>query len=837
MLLINAFYNKQGNKKAAHGVIILIIVDHQKIPQMKYLIFPFLIFILSLSGFSQTTISGRVINEDDRQPLINSTIAVVKSGTNELVTGTVTNEQGRFVVPDLLPGEYDFVFSYIGFEPVKRHVIAGSLNKTLDLGTILLKPSQLELAEINVTGEKQKLSSALDRKSYSVEELISGSTGSVLDVVKLLPGVVIDQESRIILRGSDKVAVLIDGKQSSLTGFGSQKGLENIPASQIEKIEVITNPSAKYDAAGMAGIVNIVFKKSEQKGFSGDAGLAPGIGMITKRKKDLPTGMPSYSDNLKITPSFNLNYNTEKLRIFWQSYLINQKRLPNNEFTTRFYDNGNITESQVAENRSQNHFNLKLGLDWNPSPEHTITLFGLYDYEWHIDTTRVWYFGNRDYLSPLRKWGFYESEGTGFTNITLQHKFKFQQPGHELNSQILFTKGWEDETYNLSQDGPPPYPVIRTDKTWVMAPEYVYMLTSDYTKPLPFGRLEAGLSGRYRHMPITYTVTKDPSNTALIYNFGDWSEWNEQLAGVYANLVAEFIKADIEAGMRAEYTGVSYKFAPNPYFTENEYDYFSLFPNIRLTWKVNKSNKISFFYNRRVDRPGEDILRIFPKYDDPELLKIGNPSLRPQFTQNFEITYRYMWQTGSFYTSLYHKTINDYYTRVYIQDPLHSEITIKAYDNLGKAINMGAEINFEQKILKLWKLSASANIYRNTIFGHSGQILFPVPQNYSVEKRSDTPFFAKLINQFSLNHGTVIEVTAQYFSAKNIAQGKELSRGGIDIGVKKSFAGNKLELNFTASDITNTMGLQQRIEGEGFRVEYQNFYETQIFTLAMRYKF
>jgi len=501
------------------------------------------------------------------------------------------------------------------------------------------------------------------------------------------------------------------------------------------------------------------------------------------------------------------------------------------------YNDGNMTESQVAENRSQNHYNLKLGLDWNPTPNQTITLFGLYDYEWHIDTTRVWYFGNKNYNAPLRKWSFHESEGTGFTNVTLQHKFRFQQAGHELNSQILFTKGWEDETYNLRQNGPAPYPVISTDKTRVLAPEYVYLFSSDYVRPLPFGRMEAGLQGRMRHMPITYTMTKNPQNTALIYNFGDWSRWDENLAGAYLNLIAEFTKIDIEAGLRGEYTSVRYQFAPNLYFKEDKYNYFNLFPNVRVTFKANSNNKISLFYNRRIDRPGEDILRIFPKYDDPELLKIGNPSLRPQYTQNMEMAYKYLWQKGSVYTSLYHKITDAYYTRIYVQDPLHSEITIKAYDNLGKATNTGIEVAFDQKVTKSWNLSASANIYRNTIFAHSGSINFPVSQAYSVEKRTDTPMFAKMSSQFVLPDNFRIEFNGIWFSEKNIGQGKELARGGLDIGLRRAFAENKLELNLSGTDIFNTMGIRQEIKSAGFNVEYQNFYETQVISLGIKYKF
>jgi len=803
----------------------------------RFLITLVILFAITQVQIAQTSISGRVFSKEDRQPLINSTISVLKAGSGELVTGTLTDEEGRFNVPGLAGGEYEFNISFIGYKTEKRKVLSGSLNKFLDLGNIMLEQSGFELSEVKVEGQKLATSAALDMKSYTVDNFVSGATGSVLDILKTLPGIVIDQESHIVLRGSDKVAILIDGKPSSLTGFGSQKGLENIPASQIESIEIINNPSAKYDAAGMAGIVNIKYKKSESKGLSGDAGFTPGIGMITKRKSDLPTGMPSYSNNLKITPSLNLNYKTEKLNIYWQSYLLNQRRLPNNEFTTRFYDNGDITESQVAENRSQNHYNIKLGVDWNPTPNQTITLFGLYDYEWHIDTTRVWYFGDKDYNNPVRKWGFNESEGTGFTNLTLQHKFRFPQSGHELSSQLLFTKGWEDETYNLKQDGPLPYPVINTDKTHVLAPEYLYLISSDYVRPLAFGRLEAGISGRLRHMPITYTVTKDPANTALLYNFGDWSRWNETLAGAYLNLVAELAKIDIEAGLRGEYTAISYKFAPNPYFSEDQYNYFSLFPNTRFTFNINKSNKISLFYNRRIDRPGEDILRIFPKYDDPELLKIGNPSLRPQFTQNMEIAYRRLWRTGAFYTSLYHKIINDYYTRIYIQDPSHTEISIKAYDNLGKATNTGIEAGFDQNILKSWKVTASANIYSNKIFEYEGKIKFPEEQSYLIPKRTDMPVYIKMTNQVTLGNDFIFELTAQYFSAKNIGQGNELSRGGLDFGMKKKFFGNKLEINLTASDIFNTMGLRQRIEAEGFNVEYQNFYETQIFLLALKYRF
>ena len=805
---------------------------------MKQLGFFLSMILLCTASFAQVTLSGRILSQTDKEPLPYSTITVIQPSDNKIVSGVIANDNGRFSITNLKSGEYEVHVEFIGFDPVKKNILAGTLNQSLDLGDVFLNLSSVEIGNATVSAQRQTVSSALDKKTYSASDFVATSGGSVLDMMKSLPGLSVNQESKVELRGSDKVAILIDGRQSALTGFGDQKGLENIPASQIESIEIINNPSAKYDAAGMAGIINIKFKQEKQKGLNGDVGFTFGDGVLSKRKTDLPTGMPSYSNNLKYTPSLNLNFKTEKINLFLQSYWIHQQRLPNNEFSTRYYDNGTMTESQVAENRSQNHYNVKLGFDWNPTPNQTFTLFGLYDYEWHIDTTRVWYFTDRNYNSPTRKWGFYESEGTGFTNVTLQHKYKFEQYGHELNSQFLFTKGWEDETYNLYQDGPvPTFPIINTDKTAVMAPEYIYHFNTDYTKPLSFGRLEAGAQARIRHMPITYTMTRNPANTALNYDYGDWSNWDENLFGAYANIVTEFKKIDIEAGLRGEYTTVTYKFAPNQYFNDDKYDYFDLFPNARITFKLNSSNRISLFYNRRIDRPGEDILRIFPKYDDPELLKIGNPMLRPQYTQNVEFAHKLIWSTGSLYTAIYFKNISAYYTRVYLQDPDHAEITIKAYDNLGRSTNTGIELAFDQKVSNIWNLSGSVNLYQNKIFAHLGTIQFPRPQTYSIEEQTDAPVFAKLNNRFKLPWNVQMELSGIYYSDKSIGQGKELSRGGVDFGLKRTFPNNKLEVTLSATDIFNTMGIKQDIQSNGFRVEYRNYYETQIITIGAKYKF
>jgi outer membrane receptor protein involved in Fe transport len=802
---------------------------------MKELLLIYLMAIVSISLFAQGTITGRVDNQN-KEVIPFANVSVHQKDT--VVTGTVTNSDGRFVITNLKDGVYKLTVSFIGFKNYEKEFVIGNLNKTLDFGNITLNKSTLEISDVTVVGQKRTVSADLDKKSYSTTDIIANANGSVLDAMKQLPGITIDQESKVQLRGSDKVIVLIDGKQSALTGFGNQKGLENIPASQIESIEIINNPSAKYDAAGMAGIVNIKFKQQQNSGLNGDAGFSFGIGQLTKRKADLPTGMPSYSMNPKFTPSLNLNYKINKINLFLQSYWINQEKLPNNEFSTRHYPTGDMLESQVAENRSQNHYNIKLGFDLYISDNQTLTIFGLYDYEWHIDTTKVWYFKNRDYNSPVRKYGFNESEGTGFTNGTIQHKIRFAQPGHELKSQYLFTKGWEDETYNLFQDATADFPAIKGDRTHIIAPEYIHQISTDYIKPLSFGRFESGMQTRFRNMPINYTMSRAQGNTALIFDYGDWSKWSENLAAVYINLVSEFKRWDIEAGLRGEYTNVVYKFAPNQYFKDNRYDYFKLFPNVRLTLKADQVNRISLFYNRRIDRPGEDILRIFPKYDDPELLKIGNPKLRPQLTNSVELAYRLTWKGGSLFAAAYYKNISNYYTRIYIQDPMHDNITIKGYSNIPRSTNTGLEINVDQNMTKIWKVNLNGNIYRNKIFGYTEEIDFPTPVNYEIRTQSDNPWFVKMNSLLTISPRVKCELSSVYFSDKAIAQGEELSRWGVDFGLRTLWLKNKLEMNLSANDIFNRMGIRQHInQGNGYSTDYQNFYETQVLSIGSKFKF
>jgi outer membrane receptor protein involved in Fe transport len=475
----------------------------------------------------------------------------------------------------------------------------------------------------------------------------------------------------------------------------------------------------------MAGIINIIYKKESKSGLNGDVGLALGIGVLSRRKNDLPTELGSYALNHKIIPGLNLNYNTGKLNFFFQSEILNQRRLPNNEFTTRNFSNGDITISQVPENRKQTQYIVKGGVDLNLDDNNAISFSMIYDYESHHDTAQVPYINLLN--SPenrYRYWTWLEYEITGFMNYSLAYKHKFVEPGHNLNASVQYTRGWEDETYNLNDSSAVR---ISNDYTHILAIEHTANLVVDYVKPLKRGRLEAGTKLQGRRIPVTYTV-KNGEQSIIYAGLGDRSDWGEDIYAGYLNWVLESRKIDIEAGLRAEQTKVYYDLSPsNIYYPRNDsYRYFNLYPNTRLTFKINQNNSLSAYFNKRVDRPGEPELRVFPKYDDPELLKVGNPYLRPQFTNTFELAYKLRWNSGSISLAGYHRSIKDPFTRIYSIDSTNTtyHIVNKIYSNVGSAVNSGLELILNQSLTKFWKLTGSINWYKNTIRAYSGILLF-----------------------------------------------------------------------------------------------------------------
>lgn len=802
----------------------------------KLVLLPFGLFMV-LGALAQHTaaVSGQVLDTRSEEPLPYATITIAVKGTERLFAGAIADNEGRFVFENVFPANYIVSVSFVGYVTNEIPLLIGKLNQNYDLGKIRMEISGQELDEVSITAKREIVSSGLDKKTFDMQDNISQSGGSVLDAMRNLPGITVDPEGNVILRGSSNVSVLIDGKSSSLTGFGNQKGLANIPASNIERIEIINNPSARYNAAGMAGIVNIIYKKEDETGLNGEVGVAAGLGELTQRRNNLPNISDKYASTPKLNPNINLNYRTGKVNVFMQADGITRKKVNANEFTMRDYTDGSTdVSSQFLENRTQSLYNVKGGLDWDIDKHNSVTLFALREYEEHVDLGDVPY-DNMETGKRSRLWLWREDEQTKFINYSANFMHRFVQPGHTLSLSFLHTGGGEDELFSFTDSSANRQ---SDDATHLVVNEYVQNMTVDYVKPLKAGRIDLGSRISLRSIPITYIIY--PGQTSILDpRLGEWSEYSEDVYAFYGNYVWQKANFDLEAGLRFEPTFVEYRLdARNAYYTNTAYRYFPVFPNIRWTGNLGANNTMSVFYNRRVDRPGEFDVRPFPKYDDPEILKTGNPDLRPQFTQNFELAYKRFWGNGSVYASLFYKMIDGIISRTYTADTQSTDAVINTISqNLGRGTNLGLELLLDQKLTGHWAMNGNLNWYRNSINAFSGRLLYPYMQDFRFNETNTYTWNFKVNSDVQFGAGWNFQLTGVYYARDIIPQGWVRDRYSLDLGLKRKIWNNNAEIWFAATDILNTFQVEREINGETFDLTAFNYYETQVITLGMKYKF
>ncbi len=799
--------------------------------KIKYFIVIFLFVHVNLiSQVSNVTVSGILKDKTSKAPLPYVSVVLKTEKDSVFITGAITNEEGRFTLSNIKEGSYNLMISYIGYNTKKQPVLVGHLSEFLDLGAIDLEENSKTLNEVEVTAKQDEVSGKMDKKSFNVEDNVSQSGGSVLQTMQNLPGVTV-QDGKVQLRGSDKITVLIDGKQTALTGFGNQSGLDNIPASAIERIEIINNPSAKFDANGNAGIINIIYKKNKQEGFNGKAGLSAGLGALWIKKENLPTIRPQYKNTPKLNPSLSLNYRKKKINVFFQGDYLYSQTLNKNEFVTRTYSNGEIINQQTKRNRTTTIGTAKAGFDWNINDRNAFTLSGLFSSEKILDRGDEPFF-NYDYTDRKRLWQFLEDELKTTVTASAAYEHKFKQAGHKLNIGFNYTFHREDEKYFFDNIMPT---YTGHDAFKLISDEHVGDLNVDYVKPLKYGRIEGGLKFRRRVIP-TNMLFIPGINSPLDTLAGGQATYEETIPALYGTYVLENKKFELEAGLRVEYVDLQYKVNPNHNtYKSNGYSYTQPFPNVRLAYKINDKNKLSVFYNRRVDRPNEVDIRIFPKYDDAEIIKIGNPALRPQFTNLFELGYKTSWQKGYFYTAVYHRLADGTITRIASTDS--TKLIYSIMQNAGRSYNTGIEIVLSQNIAKWFLLNFNLNAYNNRIDAFSVVNLYPVPNTFTASAQEIYSGNAKLNCTFKLPKSFDFQLTGIYLAPDIIPQGQIGERFSLDIGMKKTIQKGKGELFLNATDLLNTMQIKKSIQGDEFKYVSTDYYETQVIRIGYNYKF
>lgn len=801
---------------------------------MRYLFMSLCLILGRCLAFSQVasvTLSGMVKDRISKTPLPYVSVVVKTEQDSVFVTGTISNDEGRFSLTGIKPGNYVLDVSFIGYKASKQPLYVGSLSPFLDLAIVELEENTQALEEVNITAKQDDVSGKMDKKTFSVEDNISQSGGSVLQSMQNLPGITV-QDGKVQLRGNDKVTILIDGKQTALTGFGSQYGLDNIPASAIEKIEIINNPSSKYDANGNAGIINIIMKKNNQEGFNGKLGLAGGLGALWVKKENLPGIRPQYQYTPKVNPSLSLNYRRHKLNAFLQADYLYTETLNKNEFVDRYYDDGTVIRQQTKRNRNTHFTNAKAGLDWSIDDRNTLTVSGLFGSEKILDHGDEPFY-NSDLSQRQRLWQFLEDELKTTVMATAAYQHKFNQPGHLLNIGFNYTFHREDEKYFFDNILPT---YTGQDAFKLLSDEKVFDLNVDYIKPLKYGRVETGMKFRKRDIPTNMQFYPG-LNSPLDVNAGGQATYSEIIPALYGNYIYETKKVEAELGLRVEYVDLQYKVNPNHNtYKSDGYNYTQPFPTMRLAYKFNDHNKLSLFYNRRVDRPNEVDIRIFPKYDDAEIIKVGNPGLKPQFTNSFELGYKGNWKKGYFYSAVYHRIADGTITRISTTVP-GSTLIYAIFQNVNRSYNTGLEMVLSQEVNKWYSFNLNLNGYHNQINAFSVMNLYPAAHTFSATTQEIYSGTIKLNNILHLSKNTDAQISAVYLAPDLIPQGTIGERFSLDAGVKTRIQKGKGEVFLNATDLLNTMVIRKKIQGDGFYYNSTDYYETQVVRIGYSYKF
>ncbi|URC12172.1 TonB-dependent receptor domain-containing protein [Flavobacterium sp. B183] len=798
-----------------------------------FLVFALLVFktFHATAQNSSATLSGLIKDKTTKSPLPYINVVLKTAKDQKMLFGTLTNEEGRFNLTNVATGNYTLEITAVGYKTKSQKIFVGTLSDFLDLNTIELEEDINTLSEVVVTSKSSEVSAKMDKKVFSVSDNIAQSGGSVLQSMQNLPGVTL-HEGKVQLRGNDKVMVLIDGKQTALTGFGNQSGLDNIPASAIEKIEIINNPSAKFDANGNAGIINIIYKKNKQEGLNGKIGISSGYGALWERKANLPSIRPQYQMTPKINPSLSLNYRKEKINTYLQADYLYTETLNKNEFVTRTYDDGTIINQQTVRNRNTHFTTLKSGIDWNYNEHNSFSFSALFGSEKIIDNGDEPFF-NQDYSQRLRLWSFLEDELKTTVMASASYEHKFKQPGHKLNAGINYTYHREDEKYFFTNTLPTS---VGQDAFKLLSDEKVVDINVDYIRPLKYGRFETGFKFRNREIPTNMQFFPGV-NSPIDANAGGWANYKEIIPALYSNYIFETDKIEAELGLRLEYVKLQYDVNPNhPTYKSDGYNYTEPFPNVRFGYKIDDKNKITAFYNRRVDRPAEVDIRIFPKYDDAEIIKVGNPALRPQFTSAFEIGYKKTIEKGYFTSSVYYRIINGTIARIATTVP-GSSLIYNVFQNADKSSSVGIEAVYSKEITPWYSFNLNGNLYQNTIDAFTVTNLYPVPSTYYGKRQQMVSGNLKWNNSLQLNKTLKGQISAVYLAPDIIPQGKIDSRFSVDLGLKKTVQKGKGEIFVNATDIFNTLSIRKDIQGEGFNYRSKDFYETQVVRFGYSYKF
>lgn len=757
-----------------------------------------LLFLLSsLSAQAQYFITGTTIDSEENKPIPFARVSLLNAQDSLQISGTTSGELGAFKL-ECNSGEYIVKITHLGFTTYFSNKISPDIYElTISLGEIKLSPTTAMLEEVKIEAEKSSMELALDKRVFNVGLDASNSGANASEILGNLPSVSVDGEGTVKLRGSADVRILIDGKPSGLINSKGGEGLKQLQGSLIESVEIITNPSARYEAEGNAGVINIVLKKERKDGFNGSF--------------EVILGRPN---NFGV--SANVNYRYKKIN-FFIDYGISYRHEPNIGSLYQEIYSGDSTFISVQSTTGLKkglYNNIRGGLDYFFNEKNILT--AAYRFQ-RSDATRITDFRYEDYLNSLNVptstalRNQYEEESEPYSEYALTYKKQFTRKGHEFNADLRYLNYWENSDQLYTEQTFLPGQTPEQGTTFLEDAlndefEDQYLIQIDYTQPFAKeGKFEAGYRSSFRKIINDYVASEQDESGAwqVLPEFDNIFQYDENIHAVYGILGTKKQKVSYQMGLRAEATEVTTTLKETN--EVNPRNYTNLFPSAHVSFHLPGNNDLQVGYSRRIRRPVYRELSPFVTLSDRRNFFSGNPDLNPAYTHAFEIGHLKYFEKGSLSSAIYYRNSSGTIQSVRRVDA--QGFSTRLPENFTGQESFGAEIAYSYTLYSWWKLDASVNFYRAITDG----------TNIDADFTSDAySWFARQNSKFTLPKQFVIQFRANYNAPEITPQGKRKSLYYFDLALQKDIWDKKGRITLNAMDVLNSRISRSIFTGENF---------------------
>lgn len=791
----------------------------------KAFIFLPIILIFSIRSFAQNhaaSISGRITDGGDQKIIDAATVSLYKSTDSSLVKINITDKQGNFEFQNLAAGKYFLLATSIGHLSTYSSTINIAEGENFSIGSLKLNNEIKTLKGITLNAKKPFIERKIDRTIINVDASITNAGTTALEVLEKSPGVSVDKDGNVSLKGKSGVMIMLDGKPSYLSGDQLSNLLKNMPSTAIDQIEIMTNPSAKYDAAGNSGIINIKTKKNKMHGINGSV-----------------TASVLQSYYTKTNNSFNINYRTGKVNLFgnysyslWQGHgdqtIIRRFRDTTTKQIETIFD-----QQIIRHNKSQDH-NLKAGIDFYVSKKTTLgAVFSGYVTPYNsINSNQTNLNNAKNKVDSIVTADYYnKGNSKNFsTNLNLQHMF--DSTGKEFTVDLDYLDYNQPGTSILSNNYYYPDFTVRKSPTELLgdlpSKVKIYSAKTDFTFPLKHSaKIETGLKSSYVTTDND-AVYQNKTSSGTVVDEGKTNHfiYKENINAGYINYSRQIKKWGLQAGLRAENTNahghqLGNASHPDSSFTKN---YINLFPTVYVSYSLNDKNTFSANYGRRIDRPDYGDLNPFYYFLDEYTYQVGNTLLQPQFSDNIEISHTY---NGFLTTTVNYSKIHHVFTDV-IKQITSERKTFQTKENLASKTNYGIAVSANFPVSKFW----STNLYTNINYNAYSGVL----DGGNLEI-SATTFMANMNNQFSFKNGWSAELSGFYRSKGIEGEIVINPMWRLDAGVQKLILKKKGSLKFGVRDIFNSQNFSGNIKYLDIDAYIKNIRDSRTFSLTFSYRF